>query len=137
MSKGYLSGLNSHAEAILLFMVNTGAHGKELLGLTKNDIRLDANIPHIVLEPNNIRRIKTGYRKRVIPMLGVRLEALRKFPNGFDRYQTDRGPDALSACLNKYLGGNDFFVGKQTVYSLRHGFKDRRREADFNDDLLP
>ena len=136
LAKGYLDGLNSQAKALLLLMVNTGAHGKELIGLTKDDIRLDWDVPHIVLVPNNIRRIKTGYRKRVIPLLGVSLEAIKTFPNGFDRYQTDRGPDALSACLNKYLGGKGFFIGKQTVYSLRHGFKDRMREADFNDSMM-
>jgi hypothetical protein len=118
-----LTGLNPEARGILLAMVNTGARPSELAALTSECIRLDSNVPHISIEAVG-RQLKSANAKRVIPLTGVSLEALRAFPDGFPRY---RGSSAgLSATVNKFLRGNDLNeTSVHTLYSLRHGFEDR------------
>jgi integrase len=118
-----LAGLNDEARAIFLAMINTGARPSELAALTKECIRLDSNVPHISIEPVG-RQLKSANARRVIPLTGVSLEALRAFPEGFPRYRASSA--SLSATVNKFLRGNDLMQSPDhTVYSLRHGFEDR------------
>ena len=123
LAPGALDGLNDQARAILLAMVNTGARPSELAALTPECIRLDAAVPHISIEAVG-RQLKSKNARRVIPLVGVSLEAMRSFPEGFDRY---RGSSAgLSATVNKFLRGNGLLETDQhTLYGLRHGFEDR------------
>ena len=123
IAPGALDGLNAEARAILLAMVNTGARPSELAGLTSDCIRLDANVPHISIEAVG-RQLKSANARRVIPLLGVSLEALRAFPDGFLRY---RGSSAsLSATVNKFLRTNGLLETDQhSLYGLRHAFEDR------------
>ena len=133
---GYLDGLNDQARAILLVMINTGCGPKELCGLLPEEILLDKKIPRIVIQENSIRKLKTGNRNRTIPLVGVSLDAMKLFPEGFDRYRYDTGPDSLSQCLNKYLKEHNYFEKGQTLYSHRHAFKDRMRNANFPSELM-
>ena len=118
-----LGGLNDQARAILLAMVNTGARPSELAALTPECIRLDTNVPHISIEAIG-RQLKSGNARRVIPLLGVSLEAVRAYPDGFERY---RGSSAtLSGTINKYLRDNGLLeTDKHSLYGLRHAFEDR------------
>ena len=118
-----LARLNDQAEAILKVMVNTGARPSEVAALTSECIRLDCAVPHISIEAVG-RQLKSPNAKRVIPLTGASLEALRGFPDGFPRY---RGSSAgLSAVVNKFLRGNGLCeTPDHTLYSLRHGFEDR------------
>lgn len=123
LAPGSLAGLNDQARAILLAMVNTGARPSELAALTTECIRLDANVPHISIEAIG-RQLKSGNARRVIPLLGVSLEAVRAYPDGFERY---RGSSAtLSGTINKYLRDNGLLeTDKHSLYGLRHAFEDR------------
>lgn len=118
-----LAGLNDQARAILLAMVNTGARPSELAALTSECIRLDCEVPHISIEAIG-RQLKSGNARRVIPLLGVSLEAVKAFPDGFERY---RGSSAtLSGTINKYLRDNGLLeTDKHSLYGLRHAFEDR------------
>lgn len=131
LRSGALTGLNADARAILLAMVNTGARPSELAALTPEEIRLDANVPHIALAPHG-RQLKTKSSRRIIPLLGVSLEAMRAFPEGFDRY---RGSSAsLSATVNKYLRVNDLLeTHEHSLYGLRHSFEDRMLAAGIDE----
>ncbi|MDO5371769.1 tyrosine recombinase XerC [Paracoccus sp. (in: a-proteobacteria)] len=82
LAKGALDGLNSEARAILLAMINTGARPSEIANLTADQIRLESNVPHISIEPKGWQ-LKSAYAKRVIPLCGVSLEAMRAHPDGF------------------------------------------------------
>lgn len=126
-----LSGLNAEARAIVLAMINTGARPSELAALTTEEIRLDANVPHIALAPYG-RQLKTKSSRRIIPLLGASLEAMRGFPEGFARY---RGSSAsLSATVNKYLRANDLVeTPEHTLYCLRHSFEDRMLAAGIDE----
>lgn len=123
LAPGALDGLNDEAQAIVLAMVNTGARPSELAALTPECIRLDVDVPHISIEAVG-RQLKTQNARRVIPLLGVSLEALRAFPDGFPRY---RGSSAtLSGTVNKYLRDHGLLETNQhSLYGLRHSFEDR------------
>ena len=74
---------------------------------TPGQIRLDHKIPHIKIEPrddpDDPREIKTEASIREVPLVGVALAVMRKFPNGFPNY-IDKEPN-LSANLNRLLKG--------------------------------
>lgn len=123
LSPGALDGLNADARGILLCMINTGARPSELAALTRNEIILDVEVPHISIAAID-RQIKSANARRVIPLLGVSLDALQASPDGFSRY---RGSSAgVSDTVNKYLRANNLLeTPEHTMYGLRHGFEDR------------
>ncbi|THU41857.1 hypothetical protein FAM09_07085 [Niastella caeni] len=119
-----LKGLNVQARNALYAFSETGACIAELVGLLPEDIRLNAEIPHIVIVSRKYTSQKTKYRRREIPLVGFALDAFKECPNGFTDYVGK--PDTLSATLNSYLRGNNLFPTEDhTVYSLRHSFQDR------------
>lgn len=125
-----LRGLNTEARCILLGMVNTGYRPSEGASLTAAQIRLDDNIPYISIEPVG-RTLKTDSSRRVIPLIGVSLEAFRECPNGFPRYADNPG---LSDTINKYLRENGLLqTEKHSLYSLRHSFEDRMLAAGIDE----
>ncbi|MFW7358312.1 MAG: DUF6538 domain-containing protein [Brucella sp.] len=120
--------LNDELRHILWVMIDTGCNFKELGGLDPDDIKLNDTIPHIILRPNRHRKLKTAFRERNIPLVGLALSALKKHPEGFPRYRDANGPTNASAALNKFLKQNNLFEKDgQSVYSVRHCFKDRLR----------
>ena len=130
LAPGALDGLNLEARCLLLGMVNTGYRPSEAVGLLPAHIRLDAEVPHISIEPVE-RRLKSSYARRVIPLTGVSLEAFRQCPEVFPRY---RGKATFSATVNKYLRENGLVEsGKHTLYSLRHSFEDRMLAAGIDE----
>lgn len=124
---GKLDGLNKEARCILLAMINTGARPSELAALTNDQIKLDTNVPHISIEPVG-RQLKSANARRVIPLCGVSLEAMRECPEGFPRYR--RNPAGLSATINKYLRACGLLeTPEHSLYGLRHSFEDRQLAA--------
>ncbi|WP_407473635.1 tyrosine-type recombinase/integrase [Sulfitobacter sp. PM12] len=120
---GALDRLNDQARAILLVMINTGLRPSEIAGLTRDCIKLDTNVPHVSIEPIG-RHLKSKNARRVMPLLGVSLEALRAFPDGFNRYRL--APAGLSAVVNKYLRAHGLLeTPEHSMYGLRHSFEDR------------
>jgi integrase len=127
IAPGALDGLNKEARCILLAMVNTGARPSELAALTADQIRLDVDWPHISIEPIT-RQLKSASAKRVIPLCGVSLEAMRECPSGFPRYRTSSA--GLSATVNKYLRARGLMeTPAHSLYGLRHSFEDRQLAA--------
>lgn len=130
LAPGALDGLNTEARVIVLGMVNTGYRPSEGASLLPHHIRLDANVPHIAIEPEG-RQLKSRYARRVIPLTGVSLEAFRTCPQGFPRY---RDNPSLSATVNKYMRENRLMqTPAHTLYSLRHAFEDRMLKAGIDD----
>ncbi len=132
LAVGALAGLNDEARAIVLTLVETGCRPSEVANLEPKNIQLSAPIPYIEIRPNldpdNPREIKTASSVRDIPLLGVSLEAMRKFPEGFPRYK-DKG-NSLSATLNKYFWENGLFpTENHVIYSFRHSFEDRMKHV--------
>lgn len=118
-----LRGMNDQATDILLVMVNTGLRPSEIVALTKVTIRLDANIPHVIIKAEG-RELKSVSAERVVPLHGVSLEAMRRNPGGFPRY-VDRAT-AWSNLVAKYLKRRKLLeTNEHRAYSLRHAFSDR------------
>lgn len=127
LAPGALDGLNAQARAIFLLMINTGARPSELAALSAGAIHLQANTPYIEIIGEN-RQLKSVNAERKIPVLGVSLDALRDFPEGFDRYRANSA--SLSATVNKFLKENGLKeTDGHTMYGLRHAFEDRMLEA--------
>lgn len=130
LADGALDGLNDQARAILLVMVNTGARPSEIANLGPGQIFVDADVPHISITPEG-RQLKSAYAKRVIPLCGVSLGAMRLHPSGFPRYRDKPG---LSATVNKFLVQNNLLeTPDHSLYGLRHSFEDRMLAAGIDD----
>ena len=138
LTPGKLAGLNDEARAILLILIETGARMGEISNLTSSTIQISGNIPHINIEPrddpNDPREIKTQSSIRSVPLIGMALEALRRHPHGFPRYKDKE--TVLSNTLNKFFRDNHLFPStKHTIYSFRHAFEDRMKEAGIDHEL--
>lgn len=126
LAPGALDGLNAEARAVLHAIVNTGARPSEIVGLLPHHIRLNANVPHIVIT-NEGKKTKTRTSRRTIPLVGISLEAMRAFPDGFPTY---RFKDKISDTVNKFLRENGLLETEEhTFYGLRHSFEDRMLAA--------
>lgn len=132
LAEGALDGLNEEARAIIYLIVETGLRLVEACNLTSNTIKLDHKIPHIQVRPEG-RQLKTDQSERDIPLVGVALMAMKQHPDGFPRYR-DKNASA-SALINKFLKNNFKIEGEQTLYSLRHTFKNRLRSARCQDEI--
>ncbi|MET3348339.1 integrase, partial [Bradyrhizobium japonicum] len=131
--EGALDTMNAEERAVVFVMVNTGARPSEIINLREAHIVLNSNIPHIQVRPDE-RVLKTEQSYRDIPLVGIALEAMRQFPDGFPRYR-DNG-DNLSRAINKYFEEHKLReTAEHVLYSLRHSFKDRLREAEAPDEL--
>lgn len=132
LAPGALDGLNAAARGIVLAMVNTGARPSELAGLRREDIRLEAAIPHIAIIDYPGRVLKTKFSRRDLPLIGPSLEGVKLLADADGAYKDKGG--TLSGTVNSFLKENNLREdGAQSLYSLRHSFKDRLTEADAPD----
>ncbi|MCC2096241.1 MAG: hypothetical protein KDJ29_05090 [Hyphomicrobiales bacterium] len=130
------ASLNDEASGALFAMLDTGCGAKEISGLDPTEIRLDAEIPHIVVQPNKHRKLKTSHRGRSIPLVGQSLLAFQANPNGFPSYRRSSGADALSGVIMKHLKTNKLLeTDKHSTYGLRHMFMDRMRKHKIPEEL--
>jgi integrase len=134
LQPGALDGLNDECRAILLTAINTGCRPSEIIGLESQHICLSNNTPHIQIKPDN-RELKTDDSERDIPLIGIALEAMRSFPDGFERYREK--PLNATENINKFLRNNDLVPAHPdhkgrflTCYSYRHSFQDRLTAAE-------
>ena len=133
-----LKGLNEEARAILLAIVETGARPSEICNLGKENIHLGAEVPYISFvertDPDEPRELKTRASVRELPLVGAALIAFKKFPKGFSRYREKE--EAACAAINKYLRENKLTpTARHTVYSIRHSFEDRMKEAGIDGEM--
>jgi integrase len=138
MRPGNLASLNSEARGILLAIIETGARPSEIANLPATAIRVAHPIPHIAIEPrddpDDPREIKTTSSERLVPLIGVALEVFKRHKSGFPRYRNREGE--LSGTLNKFFKDNKLFPTSQhKIYSFRHAFEDRMKEAGLDEEL--
>lgn len=133
LAPGALATMSDEERAAILVIVNTGARPSEIINLRRDRIILQSNIPHIQVRPDE-RVLKTEYSYRDIPLVGISLEAMRQFPDGFPHYR-DNG-DAFSAAVNAYFSDHGLReTERHSLYSLRHSFKDRLRSVEAPDEM--
>ena len=128
---------------LVALISDTGMRLSEAAGLAREDIVLDADIPHIIIRPHPWRRLKTKGSERTLPLVGCSLWAARRAveasqhsPYLFPRYCNDKGckSNSASAALNKWL--------KQTIgdgyvmHSFRHSMRDRLRVVNCPSEMI-
>ena len=128
---------------LVALISDTGMRLSEAAGLAKDDIVLDADIPHVIIRPHPWRRLKTKGSERTLPLVGASLwaakralEASQRSPYLFPRYCNDKGckANSASAALNKWL--------KQTIgdgyvmHSFRHSMRDRLRAVSCPSEMI-
>jgi len=126
--KGKFRALNPQALIIFLSCIETGCRPSELCNIGPARIVLDHDIPHIVVDYDAGREIKTESSVRRMPLVGVALEAMKRAPSGFPKYRDKE--NVFSATMLKHLRRRELLPSdKHLVYSLRHSFEDRLKAA--------
>jgi len=122
---------------------DTGMRLAEAAGLTIDDLVLDNEIPHIVIQPHSHRPLKTRSSERVIPLVGALLRAAQRIKQNvqceycFPRYTNGirTNANSASAALNKWIkvltNNKD-----NTIHGFRHSLRDRLRAADIGVELI-
>ena len=128
LSPGILEGLNREGALLCMALIETGCRPSELANIRPENIRLDAEVPHIRIRATKDRKLKSGASVRDIPLVGVALEAMKRAPKGFPHYR-DRSY-LLSASLLKAFKSRGLMPSNQhRIYSFRHSFESRMLEA--------
>ena len=122
---------------------DTGMRLSEAAGLAREDIVLDADIPHVIIRPRPWRRLKTKGSERTLPLIGASLWAAERAVEAshtstylFPRYCNDKGckANSASAALNKWL---KYTIGDGYVmHSFRHSMRDRLREVNCPSEMI-
>lgn len=131
-----LDGLNNQSKILIYMMTETGARESELIGLLPEDYFLNEEVPHVWIRKNKLRGLKTKTSERKIPLVGTALMAAKKIAHsGLDRYQ--KKPDTASTSIGKYFRENELKpTPRHSIYSLRHTFKDRLRDAGAPEEVI-
>ena len=64
---------------------DTGCSFQEIIGLENADLILSKYNPHIVIRTNSIRKINNLYKKRIIPLVGMSLQSVKKIKRSEDK----------------------------------------------------
>lgn len=132
-----LEDLYQEASDIAIIAAICGCRASEIYDLPAEDVYLDHPIPHfkirVVVDGPEAREIKGSSSTREVVLLGAALEAMRRHPNGFQRY---RGKASYSGDVNNFLRDNGLFPklpegseGRFVISGTRHSFEDRMKTA--------
>ena len=122
---------------LVALISDTGMRLAEAAGLKIDDLVLDDEIPHVIIQPHNHRPLKTRSSERQLPLVGVSLWAAQKIKQNvtgeycFPRYTNNNRTNANSAsvALNKWI--KILTKNKDnTIHGFRHKFRDRLRAVD-------
>lgn len=135
LAPGKLDGMNPEARALVWIMADTGARPDEIIGLRAEDIFLLDDIPYIWIRPYEGHSLKTPQSDRQIPLVGAAAAGARLL-RGIN-HRRYANADSASAAVNKYMKAHDLRPEPgQTLYSLRHTFKDRLRDAGAPEEVI-
>ena len=126
LASGKLNGLHKDFQLLVRLIINTGMRPIEAIGLELEDFILEHEIPHVHVRQNAVRVLKTPHSERLLPLLGVSLDAAQKiqFQGGWGK-RLGKNMYATTV-INRHFKANDTFVAeKQSFYSLRHWFQDQ------------
>lgn len=121
---------------IMLVVIGTGARPSEVAALQPHHIHLKSNIPHIEIAADG-REVKTANAVRKIPLVGIALEAMRRNPQGFARYN-DRAPNCckkINEWLRKFQPQPEEGDTYKTIYCFRHTFANRLYDVHATDKM--
>ena len=136
--------ISDQPRLLLALLSDTGMRLSEALGLKFSDVKVNAELPHVVIRPHPWRRLKTEGSQRLVPLVGVSKLAAERLCAGvsggsevvFERYcdGNEVKANSASAALNKWLKPR---VPEQcVVHSFRHSFRDRLRAVSCPTDVV-
>lgn len=116
---------------VMMIQMGTGARIAEVSGLATTDVVLTGEHPHLTIQAQPWRDLKTPTSKRDVPLVGVALAAAKsavaRTKGGgalFPQYAKLTGGTTASATVNKRLKPWGF-----GSHGFRHGMKDLLREV--------
>lgn len=125
------------ARWMIALQIDLGCRLGEAAGLALADIKLDAPIPYVQIQPHPWRSLKTANSERTVPLVGVSLWAAQRILETKTKDQLYAFPqytdgvtckaDSASATLNKWM---DTLGLEKTTHELRHTLRDRLRNAN-------
>jgi integrase len=129
-------------------IAGTGMRVNEAIGLEVTDLVIDSDTPHIRLQPNSARKLKTMQSERLIPLIGISLSSARKaliaaerdgvqwlFPKYIHSTHGTAKNGGASATLNKRLKNNVTCVESETMHSFRHGMNKLFKDAGVTEEV--
>ena len=127
---------------IIGLISDTGLRLSEALGLCKDDVHLDADIPFIDIRTHSWRRLKTRTSSRKIPLVGEALwSATRAYQSTdrsylFPRYCDGKHVKAnsASAALNKWM--KEQTKDDYVIHGFRHSMRYRLRAVQCPADVI-
>ena len=121
---------------------DTGMRLAEAVGLSKNDLNITDEVPHVVIRKYPWRPLKTSRSEPTIPLVGAALWASQRlsdtvsgqflFPQYVDGISTNA--NSASAALNKWM--KTFLPKECVVHGMRHAFRDRLRAVNAPTDMI-
>ena len=127
---------------LIALLSDTGMRLSEACGLTREDIIVRGELPHLLVRSREWRRLKTATSERVIPLVGSALWAAgRAYECSdnvflFPKYCSHDGvkANAASGALNKWLKGK--VAAGCVIHSFRHSFRDRLRAVECPSEII-
>nr|WP_249170878.1 tyrosine-type recombinase/integrase [Burkholderia vietnamiensis] len=127
---------------LVAILADTGARLSEIAGLALGDIKLDVEVPHIVIQPHPWRSLKNTASERTVPLVGAALWAAQRIVKearkgqrfAFPRYASEAGTKGThaSGTIAKWLGTLKI---PHTAHELRHTMADRLRDVQCPEDI--
>jgi len=128
---------------LFALMIDTGARLAEMAGLALSDIKLDAPIPHVVIQPHPWRSLKNKNSAREVPLVGATLWAAKRICANatkgqrfaFPRY-TKTSPASKEGRCNSNTASATLIKWVKSLgidglnHELRHTLSDRLREVE-------
>jgi len=132
-----IKGTDNPREQIMGLLIDTGMRVSEAVGLASEDVKLDCSYPHINLNKNTFRRLKTKNSVRYIPLVGTSLEVAKSldlsnewlFPSYLDREKKEFRGTSASGAVNKRIRNILGSKNVPTSHSFRHTIATRLRQA--------
>ena len=134
--------MNDDIRWLVGLISDTGLRLSEATGLAIDDIVLDTEILHLIIQPHPWRRLKTKGSHRTIPLVGFSLWSAQQIKKcsicqyAFPRYIRNNEclSDSASAAVNKWL---KIFIPKEcSVHSFRHSMRDRLRAVECPKEII-
>jgi len=133
---------------IVALISDTGMRLGEACGLAVSDIVLDCTNPHVIIQPNSSRGLKTESSERKVPLVGASLwaatQAIKSFQVPYRRENKFLFPrytkggkcnaNSASAALNKWL--KNYVEDGCVIHSFRHSMRDRLRAVECPSDVI-
>lgn len=141
--QGECMKLDDELRWLVALVSDTGLRLAEAAGLQLEDIKTDAEIPHVVVREHPWRRLKTSTSARKVPLVGASLWAAKRILSAatdssfaFPRYNKceQTNANSASAALNKWL--KPFVPERCTMHSFRHSMRDRLRAVECPADIV-